>query len=45
LLNGPAQAVEADDAARIGDVVDLMGCDQEPQRRRFAFGGIDLTSD
>ena len=45
LLDGPAQAIEADDAARVGDVVDLMGREQEPKRRLFAFGGIDLAAD
>ena len=45
LLDGPAQAIEADDAARVGNVVDLMGREQEPKRRLFAFDGIDLAAD
>ena len=45
LLDGPAQAVKADDPARIGDVVDPMGGEQEPQRRLLALGRIDLAAD
>src|SRR5207248_7843495 len=45
LLDRPAQPIEADDAARVGDVIDLMGGEQEPQRRLFALRRIDLAAD
>lgn len=41
LLDGPAQTIEADDAAGIGDVVHLMGGQQEPERRLLTIRGDD----
>jgi hypothetical protein len=43
LLDGPAQAIEADDPARVGGVVDGMGRQEPPMRGRLALRAIDLT--
>src|SRR5579862_6353100 len=45
LLDGPAQTIEADDAAGVGNVVRLMGGHQEPDCRLLSIGGIDLAPD
>src|SRR5579871_1826121 len=45
LFDGPAQTIKADDAACIGDIVDLMGGEQEPNRRLFPWRRIDLAPD
>ena len=45
MLDRPAQAIEADDAPRVGDVVDLVGGEQEPKGRLLALWRIDLAAD
>src|SRR5258708_12132466 len=43
LLDGPALAIEADDATCIGDIVHGMGGEQAPVRGRSVGGRIDLV--